>query len=145
MSTYLWSYFAGASREICAHMMLEEAGAFVSLRVFVCACVCMCVCVCACVSECHWVLTNPSRCANMLTAVKLHIYTYARIFTRFCTDSVQRTFCTFGFVKKAFFDFLDASSHLYNRVCPSVRRLVGQAFVKNKEIQYFWANSWQRK
>merc|ERR1711951_309795 len=48
--------------------------------------------------------------------------------------------------------FLDASSHLYKRVCPSVgpsvrpsvrrsvRWLVGDAFVKNKENHYFRAN-----
>ena len=53
--------------------------------------------------------------------------------------------------------FLEAASHLYNRVCPSVRRSVrwpvrpsvgpstGHPFVKNKGNQYFWANSWQRK
>ena len=41
--------------------------------------------------------------------------------------------------------FLDASSHLYNRVCPSVapsvRRLVGDALVKIKENHYFRANN----
>ena len=52
--------------------------------------------------------------------------------------------------------FLDASSHLYNRVCPSVgpsvrrsvrpsvRPSVGLTFVKNKGIQYFRANKCQR-
>ena len=37
--------------------------------------------------------------------------------------------------------FLDASSHLSNRICPSVRRSVDpsvrHAFVKNKGNQYF--------
>ena len=29
------------------------------------------------------------------------------------------------------YPFLDASSHLYKRVCPSIRQSVGNAFVKN--------------
>ncbi len=33
--------------------------------------------------------------------------------------------------------FLDASSHLYNRGCPSVRRSAGHAFVKNWKINDF--------
>ena len=53
--------------------------------------------------------------------------------------------------------FLDASSHLYNRTCPSVgpsvgpsvRRLVrpsvGDAFVKNKGNHYFRANNCRRR
>ena len=39
------------------------------------------------------------------------------------------------------FPFLDASSHLYNRLCPSVGRLVsrsvGNAFIKNIKIKHF--------
>ena len=49
--------------------------------------------------------------------------------------------------------FLDASSHLYKRVCPSVRRSVrpsvrpsvGHAFVKNKGNQHFWAKYCHRR
>ena len=49
--------------------------------------------------------------------------------------------------------FLNASSHLYNRVCPSIRlsvglsvRLsVGDAFVKNKENQWFRVYDCKRK
>ena len=41
--------------------------------------------------------------------------------------------------------FLDASSHLYERVCPSVRPSVGHAFVKNKGNQYFRENKCQRR
>ena len=44
---------------------------------------------------------------------------------------------------------LDASLHLYKRVCPSVgpsvRLSVGHAFVKNKGNQYFRANQCQRR
>ena len=40
---------------------------------------------------------------------------------------------------------LDASSHLYNRDCPSIRPSVGDTFVKNKENPYFQANDCRRK
>ena len=41
--------------------------------------------------------------------------------------------------------FIDASSHLYKRACSSVRRSVGDAFVKNKGNQYFRANKCQKR
>ncbi len=52
-----------------------------------------------------------------------------------------------------FFIFLDASSHLYMRICPSVHRSVrrsvgpwvGHAFVENKEYPYFRANNCSRR
>ena len=34
--------------------------------------------------------------------------------------------------------FLDASSHLYNRLCPSVCLSVGNAFIKNIKIKHFF-------
>ena len=36
------------------------------------------------------------------------------------------------------FTFLDASSHLYNRLCPSVGRSVGNAFIKNIKFMHFF-------
>merc|ERR1712002_1424589 len=43
--------------------------------------------------------------------------------------------CSKKYIKN--YPFLDASSHLYKRPCPSVRQLVGNAFVKFDEITRF--------
>ena len=65
-------------------MMLEEAGAFVSLRVFVCACVCVCVCVrvCLSVTESSRTLAVVPTCSRRLSC----IYTRMRVYL---PDSVQ--------------------------------------------------------
>ena len=64
------------------------------------------------------------------------------------SENYQTDADKYGWQLYQLFHFLDKSSHLYNRVCPSVRRSVGRsvgpsfrhAFVKNKGNQYFRAN-----
>ena len=98
----------------------EKWAEFEQNSVYVCVCVCVCVfvcvCLCVCVFGCVFVCLCVCECVCLRVGEK---------------QSTSDATTSSLIVSLSFDDFLDAPSHLYKRLCPSVLRSCGLSVLRS--------------